>query len=63
MRMVLLCIYDSSEFKCSFVIGKLRIAPVKENSSSIPKLEPQAAVTASRIKVKNMKSLPVSSLG
>ena len=45
------------------VIGKLRIAPVKENSSSIPKLEPQAAVTASRIKVKNKKSLPVSSLG
>ena len=38
-----------SEVKCCFVIGKLRIVPVKENSFSISKLELQVAVTASRI--------------
>ena len=39
------------------MIGKSRIAPIKENSLSIPKLELQAAVTASRIKVKIMEEL------
>ena len=34
------------------MIGKSRIAPIKENTLSLPKLELQAAVTASRIKVK-----------
>ena len=48
---------SNSELKCSFVIGKSRIAPIKENSLSIPKLELQAAVTASRIKVKIMEEL------
>ena len=48
---------SSSEFKCSFVIGKLRIALIKENSLSIPKLELQAVVTVSRIKVKIMEEL------
>ena len=39
------------------MIGKLRIASIKENSLSIPKLELQAAVTVSRIKVKIMEEL------
>lgn len=43
---------SNSEFKCSFVIGKSRIAPIKENPLTKPKLELQAAATASRIKVK-----------
>ena len=34
------------------MIGKSIIAPIKENSLSLPKLELEAAVTASRIKVK-----------
>ena len=53
---------SNSEFKCSFVIGKSRIAPIKENSLSISKLELHAAVTVSRIKVKIMWShfLPIS---
>lgn len=49
----------SSEFKCTFVIGKLRIVSVKKNSFSIPKLELQVAVTASRTKAKKMKELKV----
>ena len=48
---------SNSEFKCSFVIGKSRIAPFKENSLSIPKLELQVAVTTSRIKIKIMEEL------
>ena len=60
------CAYDAvahsrfksnSEFKCSFVIGKSRIAPIKENPLSIPKLELQAALTATRIKVKITEEL------
>ena len=39
------------------MIGKSRIAPIKDNSLSIPKLELQAAVTVSRIKVKIMEEL------
>ena len=40
------------------MIGKWRIAPFEvKNSRSIPKLELQAAVTASRIKVKIMEKL------
>ena len=48
---------SNSEFKCSFVIGKSRIAPIKENSLSIPKLQLHAAVTLSRIKVKILVEL------
>ena len=50
---------NSSEFKCSFVIGKLRTVPVKKNSFIIPKSELQVAVTASKIKVKKMEELKV----
>ena len=39
------------------MIGKSRIAPIKENSLSIPKLQLQAAVTLSRIKVKILVEL------
>ena len=39
------------------MIGKLRIALIKENSLSIPKLELQTVVTVSRIKVKIMEEL------
>ena len=48
---------SNSEFKCSFVIGKSIIAPIKGNSLNMPKLELQAAFTASRIKVKIMEEL------
>ena len=38
--------------KVSIAIGKSRLAPLKEKRLSIPKLELQAAVTATRIKTK-----------
>ena len=37
--------------KCSFIFGKLRLAPIKQNSLTISKLMLQAAVIESRIKV------------
>ena len=48
---------SSSEFKCSFMIDKSRIAQIKENSLSITKLELQVAFTVSKIKVKIMEEL------
>ena len=40
------------QVQVSFVIGKSRLAPLKEKRLSIPKLELQAATIAVRIKVK-----------
>ena len=37
--------------KCSFIFGKLRLAPIKQNSLTIPKLELQVAVITCRIKL------------
>ena len=45
-------VIENNKPKVSFVIGKIRLAPLKENRLSIPKLELQAAVTATIIKTK-----------
>ena len=45
-------VVENNKAKVSFVIGKSRLAPLKEKRLSIPKLELQAAVTATRIKTK-----------
>ena len=37
--------------KCSFIFGKSRLPLIAQNSITIPKLELQAAVIASRIKL------------
>ena len=43
-------VVENNKAKVSFVIGKIRLAPLKEKLLSIPKLELHAAVTATRIK-------------
>ena len=45
----------NSDVKVSFVLGKSRLAPIKEKSLTIPKLELQAALIAVRIKEKLVK--------
>ena len=45
-------VVENNKAKVSFVIGKSRLAPLKEKRLSIPKLELLAAVTATRIKTK-----------
>ena len=42
-------VVKNNKAKVSFVIGKKRLAPLKEKRLSIPKLELQAAVTTTRI--------------
>ena len=45
----------NSDVKVSFVLEKSRLAPIKEKSLTIPKLELQAALIAVRIKEKLVK--------
>ena len=45
-------VVENNKAKVSFVIGKSRLAPLKEKRLSIPKLELQATVTATRTKTK-----------
>ena len=42
---------------CNFVLGKSRLAPVKQSSMSNPKLELQAAVVAVRLKTTVMEEI------
>ena len=42
---------------CNFVLGKSRLAPIKQSSMSIPKLELQAAVIAVRLKSTVMEEI------
>ena len=42
---------------CNFVLGKSRLAPIKQGSTSIPKLELQAADIAVRLKTTVMKEI------
>ena len=45
-------VIENNKEKVSFVIGKIRLAPLTEKSLLIPKLELQAAVTATKLKTK-----------
>ena len=58
---VVVCLYSklNSDVKVSFVLGKSRLAPTKEKSLTIPKLELQAALIAVRIKEKTVKEANV----
>ena len=56
---VYLCSKLNSDVKVSFVLGKSRLAPIKEKSLTIPKLELQAALIAVRIKEKLVKEANV----
>ena len=49
----------NSDVKVSFVLRKSRLAPIKEKSLRIPKLELQAALIAVRIKEKLVKEANV----
>ena len=41
---------ENEEIKCSFILAKSRLSPLKEKSLSIPRLELQGAVLGARIK-------------
>ena len=41
---------ENKEIKCSFILAKLKLSPLKEKSLSIPRLELQTAVLGARIK-------------
>ena len=44
----------------SFIIGKSKLAPLKNKSVTIPQLEPQAALMASRIKVTILDQMDIA---
>ena len=48
-------VQHENNFTASFIIGKSRLAPLSKNALTIPKLELQAAVIATRLKVKIIK--------
>ena len=48
---------SKNKINCSFVMSKSRLAPVNQKAKSIPKLELQAALIASCLKVKIVKDL------
>ena len=48
-------VQHENNFTASFIIGKSRLAPLSKNTLTIPKLELQAAVMATRLKVKIIK--------
>ena len=50
------CILDES-VTSNFVLGKLRLNPIKQSSVSIPELELQAPVIAERVKNTVMKEV------
>ena len=51
--------FQDNDAKCSFIMSKSRLAQAKEKSISIPRLELQAAVIASRMKVTLSKELGI----
>ena len=53
-------ILSSPNIKVSFIMGKSRLAPLNEKSLTIPKLELQAAVIASRLKVKILEEIDLN---
>ena len=42
---------------CNFVLGKSKLAPIKQSSVSIPKLELHAPVIAVRLKITVMEEI------
>ena len=50
---------SKNKINCSFVMSKSRLAPVNQKAKSIPKLELQAALIASRLKVKIVNELKI----
>ena len=53
-------ILSSPNIKVFFIMGKSCLAPLNEKSLTIPKLELQAAVTASRLKVKMLEEIDLN---
>ena len=52
-------IITGDNIKCSFITGKSRLAPKDKKTLTIPRLELQAAVIASRMKVTIMKEISI----
>ena len=52
-------IISSDTLHCSFLVGKSRLAPIKTKTLTVPKLELQAAVLSSRMKVSLIEELNV----